>query len=227
MILPRACFVAGTDTGVGKTRTTCGMLTALASQGRMCAGIKPVAAGASLVDGILRNEDALALAAAGNQPGLHLDDLNPVLLPDPISPHLAARHHGVELQAVEIAAQVARVLAGPADHYLVEGSGGWLAPISDRETMADIAVHLGLPVILVVGLRLGCLSHALLTAEAIRHAGLDLVAWVANELDPEMASLQENLETLAARLPGRHLGLIPWKRGAEMSDVVASLRLNG
>jgi dethiobiotin synthetase len=194
-------FVAGTDTGIGKTHVACRILRREAAAGGdlRVAGMKPVAAGAVLGEQGWRNDDALALAAAANVE-LPYDLLNPYCLPLATSPHLAARAAGtvIDLQViVEAHAEICR----RADVVVVEGAGGWLAPISDTQTMQDIALALGLPVVLVVGLRLGCLSHALLTQQAIRACGLELEGWVANAMDPTFdvdgdytRALEERLE---------------------------------
>lgn len=227
MSLPRACFIAGTDTGVGKTLVSCALLEALAAQGRVVAGLKPVAAGAGSYAGGRANGDALALAAASNLDGLGLAEINPVLLDAPLSPHIAAAREGRRLAADDLAERLRPVLEAGADHVLVEGAGGWLAPISGTETMADLARVLGLPVILVVGLRLGCLNHALLTAQAIDSSGLPLYGWVASRIDPEMDAVAENVETLAARLPGRMLGCVPRLDPPSPASAACHLRLNG
>ncbi len=227
MNFPRACFIAGTDTGAGKTLVTCTLLHALARQGRVVAGLKPVAAGAQRLGERLSNEDVRALHAASNQPGLDESSINPVLLQDPLSPHIAAQRARVSLDAAQLAKRVSAACAGPSDHYLVEGAGGWFAPISDQQTMADLAIALGLPVVLVVGLRLGCLSHALLSAAAITASGLPLFGWVGTQTERDMAAVEENLETLALRLPGRPLGFLPWHPQPEAAELVDCVRLDG
>ena len=192
-------FVVGTDTGVGKTLVAAGLLHALARRHARVVGMKPVAAGAVQVDGTWASEDALALRAASTltvPPELD----NPVLLPDPLSPHLAAARAG---RVIDMAALIAsyQSLAAQADAVVVEGAGGFLVPLTDEATGADLAVGLQLPLVLVVGLRLGCLNHALLTAEAIAARGLRLAGWVANRIDPRMAAADDNIATLARRLP--------------------------
>jgi dethiobiotin synthetase len=192
-------FVVGTDTGVGKTLVAAGLLHALARRHTRVVGMKPVAAGAVQVDGQWASEDALALRAASTlSVSPELD--NPVLLPDPLSPHLAAARAGrmIKLDALIESYQS---LAGQADAVVVEGAGGFLVPLTDEATGADLAVGLRLPLVLVVGLRLGCLNHALLTAEAIAARGLRLAGWVANRIDPQMAAVDDNIATLARRLP--------------------------
>jgi len=197
-------FLAGTDTGVGKTRVTAGLLRALAQRGVRAAGMKPVAAGRSGA----HNEDVETLAAHSCD-GIALQDLNPYCFAEPISPHLAAQHAGVLIDPAVIVAAHARVSA-QCDVVLVEGTGGWLTPISSGATMADIARALGLPVVLVVGLRLGCLNHALLSAQAIAQRGLVLSGWIGSLIEPSMRALDGNLATLAERLDAPLLGRLPY-----------------
>jgi dethiobiotin synthetase len=190
-------FVTGTDTGVGKTVAAAALLRALAAGGLRAVGMKPVAAG--IDDGAAVNADVAALAAAGNVDA-PLDERNPYAFTAPIAPHLAATDAGVALSLPSIAAAYAR-LAARADVVVVEGAGGALVPLNDREDMLDIARALRLPVVLVVGLRLGCLSHARLTALAIRARGLNLAGWIACRVDPAMAQAEANLHWLARDLP--------------------------
>ncbi|MFP8780227.1 dethiobiotin synthase [Hydrogenophaga sp. RWCD_12] len=203
------CFVTGTDTGVGKTLVSAALLHALARHHARVVGMKPVAAGLVQQAGVWVAEDALALRAASTvavPPALD----NPVMLPEPLSPHLAAARAGRRVGVAELVA-AHRELRGLADVVLVEGSGGWRVPLNDDETLADLAVALALPVVLAVGLRLGCLNHALLTAEAIRADGLRLAGWVASAVDPDMACRDENIDTLRQRLGAPLLGLVPWQ----------------
>lgn len=202
-----ACFVTGTDTGVGKTLASAGLLHALARHHARVVGMKPIAAGAEWHDGALANEDALALRAASTiavPPGLD----NPVLLPDPLSPHIAAVRAGTRIDIAHIVRSY-KALAALTDAVVVEGAGGFHVPLSDTETGADLAQALGLPVVLVVGLRLGCLNHAALTADAVRARGLTLAGWIANRIDPHMLAPQENLDWLAQRLGAPLLADIP------------------
>lgn len=196
-------FITGTDTGVGKTLVCCALLHAFAARGQRVAGFKPVAAGCGEDE---LNEDAKALRAASSMQ-LAYGQVNPYCFRHAIAPHLAARHSGVRIELSRILASY-RELAGQADVVIVEGAGGFLVPLNDRQTGADLAQQLGLPVILVVGMRLGCLNHALLTAAAIAAGGLKLAGWVANAPDAEMAALQENIEVLRERLPAPLLGVI-------------------
>lgn len=193
-----SCFVTGTDTGVGKTLVSAALLHALARHHAQVVGMKPVAAGTTLIQGVEANDDVLALRAASTfsvPPALD----NPVLLPDAVSPHIAAARAGLRIDIAHIVA-CHRRLAQLADAVVVEGAGGFLVPLSATETGADLAQALGLPVVLVVGLRLGCLNHALLTLEAIRARGLTLAGWVANHVDPAMLAQDDNIDFLQQRL---------------------------
>lgn len=192
------CFVTGTDTGVGKTLAAAALLHALRRRHARVVGMKPVAAGAIRVGATWASEDALALRAASSiavPPELD----NPVLLPEPMSPHLAAARAGVRIDIRQIV-HCYRQLAERADAVVVEGAGGFHVPLGDNETGADLALALALPVVLVVGLRLGCLNHALLTAEAIRARGLPLVGWICNRIDAAMLAPDDNIAWLRARL---------------------------
>jgi dethiobiotin synthetase len=201
-------FVAGTDTGVGKTVVTSALLLAAALRGYSTLGLKPVAAGCEQTDAGLRNEDALALQAASTVK-LGYEQTNPVALREAIAPHLAAKHENRSLQASRLAG-LCRGALPKADLVLVEGAGGWRVPLTGRETLAALAVELQLPVILVVGIRLGCLNHALLTAEAIRNDRLPLAGWVANIIDPDTACIDENIETLERWLGAPRLATCPY-----------------
>jgi dethiobiotin synthetase len=205
-----AWFVTGTDTEVGKTAISCGLLQAAARRGLRTAAIKPVAAGC---DPAGHNEDALALQAAMSEP-LSYAQVNPVALTPAIAPHIAAEQAGRRLQVSRLAGLCRGAMTGSADFVVVEGAGGWRVPINSRETLADLARELGLGVILVVGMRLGCLNHALLTAEAIRRDGLVLAGWVANQPGEGMACHRENLDTLCHWLPAPLLGDVPHLPGA-------------
>ena len=201
------CFVTGTDTGVGKTLVASALLHALARHHRRVVGMKPVAAGVVRADTSWVNEDVLALRAASTvkvPPDLD----NPILLPDPLSPHIAAERAGVRIDINHLVACY-RELARHADAVVVEGAGGFHVPLSQDATGADLAQALALPVVLVVGLRLGCLNHALLTAEAIRARGLTLAGWVANRIDPAMRAQEDNIVWLRRKLQAPLLADIP------------------
>ena len=214
-------FVTGTDTGVGKTLVSAALLHTLAREHRRVVGMKPVAAGGVLVDGVFVNEDALALRAASScRVPAELD--NPVCLREPVSPHLAARLDGVQIDIAHIVSCHQQLLA-LSDAVVVEGAGGFLVPLSDSLTGADLAVALGLPVLLVVGLRLGCLNHALLTAGAIAERGLTLAGWVANHIDPAMLAQAENIAFLRLRLAAPLLGVVPFQDIPDAQTVLLSL----
>lgn len=203
------CFVTGTDTGVGKTLISAALLHALARQHRRVVGMKPVAAGLVQRNDEWVAEDVLALRAASTVAVPAALD-NPVALPDALAPHLAAARAGRAVAVAELVAAHA-ALRDLADVVVVEGAGGWRVPLNERETLADLALAIGAPVVLVVGLRLGCLNHALLSAEAIRADGLHLAGWVANTLDADMACRDENIATLRRWLPAPLLGTVPWQ----------------
>jgi dethiobiotin synthetase len=204
---PKGFFVTGTDTGIGKTLFSAALLHALADLGIRAVGMKPVAAGAESRDGVWVNEDVAMLAAASGVKA-PAELANPYLFREAIAPHLAADHKGVPIEIPRIAAAL-EALAGLADVVVVEGVGGFRVPLGPNRDTADLAVRLGLPVILVVGMRLGCLNHALLTAEAITARGLKLVGWVANRIDPNMVAYDENLAALTIRLPAPLLAELP------------------
>jgi len=197
-------FVTGTDTGVGKTLVSCALLHAFAAQGLTVAGFKPVAAGCD-ADG--RNEDANALLAASSL-RLAYERVNPYCFASAMAPHIAASHSGVRIEFAPILAAY-HELSGLAHEVIVEGAGGFRVPLNDRQDSADLARELGLPVILVAGMRLGCLNHALLTVEAIAARGLTLAGWVANVLDAQMPALQDNVTELQRRMAAPLLGIVP------------------
>lgn len=213
--MSRGFFVTGTDTGVGKTVVACALLRAFAARGKSAVGMKPVAAGfADQAD-----DDVEQLIAASNiQAPRQL--VNPYALPLPIAPHIAARHAGVEID-IETIAGAYRRLAALAEIVIIEGVGGFKVPLNERDDTTDLARRLALPVILVVGMRLGCLNHALLTADAIRASGLTLAGWVANQIDPAMQMFDANVQALEERLSGTRLATLAAQSAAQ-SAVVAS-----
>jgi len=219
----QAWFVTGTDTGVGKTLVSAALLTALARTGRRVVGMKPVASGCDATPQGLRSADAELLRAAANVVADY-EDVNPYALAAPTAPHLAAAA-GVQIDIASILAHYAR-LAARADNVVVEGIGGWSVPINRRQTMADVARSLDLPVILVVGMRLGSLNHALLTQQAIAASGCRLVAWVANSV--EDTALGGYVEALTDRLDAPYLGNIPAASSVTMAAASLDLRvING
>ena len=199
-------FVTGTDTEVGKTAVSCALLRAAAAQGLRTAAVKPVAAGCD-ADGY--NGDALALIQAMTEE-LDYAQVNPVALHEAIAPHIAAAHEGKQPVADRLAGICRGVMYGGADFVLIEGAGGWRVPLNARETLADLACQLQVDVILVVAMRLGCINHALLSAEAIERDGLRLAGWVANQPGPRMACHEENLDTLRQLLRAPLLGEVPY-----------------
>ena len=220
-----AFFVTGTDTEIGKTTIACGLLRAARNAGLSTAAAKPVASGCERTAKGLRNSDALGLLAGCSLP-LRYEEVNPFAFEPAIAPHLAAREAGVQLDVEALAGPVNAVLARNADFTLVEGAGGWRVPLAGGENLSDLAVRLGLPVILVVGVRLGCINHAVLSAEAIQRDGLVLAGWVANIVDPATSRLEENLATLAERLPAPCLGRVPRLEVPSAEAVAAHLDLH-
>lgn len=218
-------FVTGTDTEIGKTTIAAGLLHAARARGLSTAAVKPVAAGCERTVEGLRNDDALTLQAECSPP-LAYELLNPVALEPAIAPHIAAAEAGIELTAGQLAQACFEVFEQRAGLTLVEGAGGWRVPLSERQTLADLAIALGEPVILVVGLRLGCISHALLTAEAIAADGLKLAGWVANQVDPQMDRQQHNLDTLKALMPAPLLGVVPRLTPLTSAGVAGYLQLD-
>lgn len=203
----KAFFITGTDTDAGKTLVTTGLLVAAKNLGLSTAALKPVAAGCEQTADGLRNSDALQLQAVMTKQFVY-EQINPIALQAAIAPHIAAQQEKRSLSSDRLTGFCRSVL-NQADVTLVEGAGGWRVPINPRETMADLAKNLQLPVILVVGMRLGCLNHALLTFEAIVRDGLQVAGWVANCVDGDMPVLAENIDSLRVRLLVPCLGVVP------------------
>jgi dethiobiotin synthetase len=207
--MKRGVFVTGTDTGVGKTLAACALIHALVERGIAVMPMKPVAAGAQVHAGGWANEDTIALLRAAGRDESRAVDANPVLLREPMAPHIAAARERREITLEPILAAFER-LAGTGDFLVVEGVGGFRVPLSSSIDSVDLAQALALPAVLVVGLRLGCLNHALLTAQAIRAARVPLAGWIANGIDPDMAVADENVEALRERLDAPLLGRLPY-----------------
>lgn len=223
----RGIFVAGTDTGVGKTLIACALLHGFAARGLRVAGMKPVAAGAVLRAGGWRNDDVTALCAAANVEA-PLAAVNPYCFAPPVAPHIAAREAGAKISMAVIRRGYARLARG-ADVVVVEGAGGLLVPLGRRLDVVDIPARLALPVVLVVGLRLGCLNHALLSVALLQARGLRLAGWIGNCIDPAMARVPQNLETLRARIKAPLLGVVRHADNPRPERVVRTLdikRLN-
>lgn len=230
-------FITGTDTDVGKTLIACALLHGFAAQGKRVVGMKPVAAGGSLLSngapaGVLLagaagcadaelHEDVRQLRAASNVLA-SLGQINPYYFVPAVAPHLAAQFAGVIINLERIGNSFAE-LAGQADVVIVEGAGGFVVPLNDHEDSADLVMQLGLPIILVVGMRLGCLNHALLTVEAIIARGLTLAGWVANCVEAEMMMLNENIAALQQRIGAPRLGIVPYQVQLDAREVVTYL----
>lgn len=219
-----ACFVTGTDTEIGKTLVSAAILHSLVEAGVRACGMKPVAAGAEMRDGRLHNDDADMLAAAGNVT-LPPNITTPYMLREPAAPHIAAALEGVSIDMVPIIAAYAEIAAA-SDAVVVEGVGGFRVPLNALDDTADLARQLNLPVILVVGMRLGCINHALITAEAIAARGLVIAGWVANHTGP-MGFGDENIEALADRIPAPLLGRIPHLEQPTAAQAATYLNLTG
>jgi dethiobiotin synthetase len=219
----RGFFVTGTDTGVGKTLVSCALLHAFAKRGLRVIGMKPVAAGAQLINGVWINDDVEALIAASNV-NARREAVNPYCFEPPIAPHIAAsiQKNIIEIIYLKKSYQQLSVLA---DVVVIEGAGGFCVPLNDTETSADLARELALPVVLVVGMRLGCLNHALLTAEAIRARGLRLAGWIANHIDPAMAHADANVAALASRLAAPLLARIAYSDQPNAAVIAVQLDL--
>lgn len=202
-----AVFIAGTDTGIGKTHAACALIHALRDAGYITCGMKPVASGCTSTPQGLRNDDALALQAASST-AVDYALINPIALSEPLAPHLAAAHEGVEISLPPLRRAFDQ-LCDSHQRVVVEGVGGWLVPLARGLSAADIAREWTLPVILVVGLRLGCINHALLSARAIEADGCRLLGWIGNVIDPDMLALNENVATLRELMPAPCLGLLP------------------
>lgn len=210
----RGIFVTGTDTGVGKTLAACALLHAFGARGLRAIGMKPIAAGAQRYDGELLNEDVERLMAAGNVAAPR-EMINVYCFEPPIAPHIAASRAGIRMTVAPIE-RAYRMLTDRADIVIVEGVGGFRVPLNERDDTSDLAAQLQLPVVLVVGMRLGCLNHALLTADAIQVRGLRLAGWIANHLDPDMEHADDNVATLAQRLAAPCIARIPFQGATQV-----------
>lgn len=219
-------FVTGTDTGVGKTMVSAAILEAANAAGKRTLGMKPIASGCESTPEGLRNEDALILQQSASETTAY-DLVNPVALAPAIAPHTAAAQAGRVISADRLVGFCRGMQIRPADLLLIEGAGGWRVPLNDRETYSAVPQQLGVPVILVVALRLGCINQALLTVEAICNDGLALAGWVANHAEPEaMNCEQETLDYLLAHIPAPCLGVLPWAKGARPETLSDNLRLD-
>ncbi|MDG6096343.1 dethiobiotin synthase [Alteromonas sp. ZYF713] len=212
----QAFFVTGTDTEVGKTYVSAILLKAAIMAGKLAIGYKPVAAGCEWQNGQWQNEDALALQQASNVE-LTIKEVNPVALEPAIAPHIAAELANQPISEAVIKSGFAHLLSKQADVLLMEGAGGWRLPIGNQRFLSDVVKALKLDVIIVVGMRLGCLNHALLTAEAVKADGLKIKGWVANTLTPDMPYFNENLATLEQLMPAPRLATIPYQSAPDFA----------
>lgn len=220
----RGYFITGTDTGVGKTLIACALLHALTGAGERAVGMKPVAAGAAETNEGLLNEDVAQLRAAGSV-GAPLRTVNPYCFAPAIAPHIAAAQAGVTINLGPILIAYAQ-LAAAADTVIVEGAGGFCVPLNRTEDSADLARHLALPVIVVIGVRLGCLNHALLTVQAVRARGLRVAGWVANCIDAAMPSAGDNIAALDQRLGAPRLATVEFKPRPDARQVATQIDLS-
>lgn len=203
-------FITGTDTNIGKTYATLKLLKQFNAEGFKTAALKPVASGAIMTENGLQNEDAQHLQAAAS---MHFpyESVNPFVYSDPISPHLAAKPNPPTVAEIVSACQP--VLSSEYDHLFIEGAGGWFAPINEQETIADLVLAFNCPVLLVVGIKLGCLNHATLTLESLRHHNVDVAGWIANEIDPDMRCIDENIATLERIFSQAPYARLAYERG--------------
>jgi len=202
-------FVTGTDTNVGKTLVTAGLLHAAGARGFSTIGIKPVAAGCETTSVGLRNDDALALIETMNTE-LAYEEVNPVAFESAIAPHIAAADCGKPIKLDFLVNHCENLINSGVDRIFIEGAGGWRVPLNEKYFFSDIPKALEAPIILVVGMKLGCLNHALLTVEAIQKDGLELAGWVANGIDPEMDRYNDNIMTLKDKIKCPLVGEIPF-----------------
>jgi len=225
MCSAKVLFITGTDTDVGKTVVACGLLNALNQAGFTTAALKPVAAGAERIGGTLINSDAQHLQHCASV-SFPYEVVNPYVFPDAVAPHIAAKNRGQVLTVAKLKEASQAALRANANYLVVEGAGGWLVPLNEQETLADFAAAITAEVILVVGLKLGCINHALLSEQAVRVSGLKVVGWVANHISPAMPESIANIEALRAHLAAPLLGEVPYIPKADSTAVAASLDLS-
>lgn len=218
-------FVAGTDTGVGKTQITAALLAAANKKDLRTIGLKPLAAGCELSEGVLKNDDAVLLQSLSSV-SLPYQQVNPVALAEPVAPHIAAAESGSRLSVQRLEGYCRGALMAPHDISFIEGAGGWRVPLNEQENLSGLPKAMNVPVILVVGLRLGCLNHAILTAESICRDGLRIAGWVANSMEKGMPREDENIGTLRYRLPFPFLGHVPHLDDVSPEAVAAYLSLD-
>lgn len=200
-------FITGTDTGVGKTTIACCLIQSLVSKGMTVAAMKPIASGCVLHEGIWKNDDALKLQEATNVIQSY-EQINPIALVDPVAPHIAARNMGVNLSAGEIEKRIVKNYHENADVIIIEGAGGWLLPLNSKEFFSTVVTRLKIPVILVIGLKLGCLNHAMLSYQSITGAGANFLGWVGNCTDQSMYAVSKNISALRELIPSPCFGVL-------------------
>ncbi len=223
-VVRQAYFVTGTDTDIGKTFVSCVLLARAKAQGHRCFALKPISAGCVQdANGEWQSDDANQLKQYASV-DLIEELVAPIKLPLATSPHIAAQANHERLQAARVVGHIRAGLSTKASHILVEGAGGWRVPINMQECMSDVAKQLGLPVILVVGIRLGCLNHALLTAELIVRDGLKLAGWVANCVDANDEFIEAQIDTLNKKIPAPCLGVIPYQPEKQVDAAIALIR---
>ncbi len=230
-VMQQAYFITGTDTDVGKTFVTCLLLENIKRSGRNCFGLKPIAAGAIVTKEGLMNDDAQALLRQGSV-ALEYHDVNPICLQPAIAPHIAASLAGIQLRVSDLVANCRAsikkgLMVDTKAVTLIEGAGGWHVPVGASEFLSDMVIELQLPVILVIGMKLGCLNHAKLTVDAIESSGLRLAGWVANQVSPEkMPFFEENISAIKELIYAPCLGIVPYSPSAAISDVAHQLDID-
>jgi len=219
--MEKGYFITGTDTNVGKTWATIALMRYFKGQGKTVAGMKPVAAGCLMVDGRLKNEDALLIQENGSWQ-IDYDLINPYTYELPVSPHIAGVDNPVRLDVLAAPFELLKTLA---DIVIVEGAGGWYAPLNEREAISDLAKALALPVIMVVAIRLGCINHARLTYQAIEHSGVKCAGWIAVCTDPDVLSRDENIQTIKAAVDAPLLAVLPYMDVADFNFLAEQVRI--
>lgn len=219
--MEKGYFITGTDTNVGKTWATIALMHYFKNRGKSVAGMKPVAAGCLMLDGQLKNEDALLMQEHASLP-VDYDLINPYAYELPVSPHIAGVKNPVKLDVLAAKFELLKTLA---DIVAVEGAGGWYSPLNEREAVSDLAKALALPVIMVVAIRLGCINHARLTYQAIKQSGVNCAGWIAVCTDPGLLSRDENIQTIKAALDAPLLGVLPHMEVADFNFFSEQLKI--